>query len=244
MQYTILSTITLGILFVVLTYFLFYIFKKFKIKINEKLLYGLIPWVMAAAFARVAEDAGVYPDSFFTTTPGIVLVFTVILLAVFFLGIQIEKKKKFALWKTLTISGLIMSAVQLPSLKFVNFYGAEVIVMVFAIALGAILIARKFIKIDNLSFYAIAAQLFDASATFTSLTYFNYYEQHVLPTFLINIAGPWIMFPLKLAVILPIIYLLNKYCEDNELRKFVMVAIFVLGLAPGLRDTLRLTAGV
>lgn len=244
MQYTILSTVILGILFVVLTYFLFYIFKKFKIKINEKLLYGLIPWVVAAAFARVAEDAGVYPDTFFTTTPGIILVFTAVLLAVFFIGIQIEKKKKFALWKTLAISGIIMSAVQFPFLKFVNFYGAEVIIIVFAIALGAALIVRKFVKIDNLSFYAIAAQLFDASATFTSLTYFNYYEQHVLPTFLISITGPWIMFPLKLAVIIPIIYLLNKYCDDKELRKFIMIAIFVLGLAPGLRDTLRLVAGV
>ena len=243
-SYTIPTTIALGIFFVVIAYFLFYFFKKFKIKIDEKLLIGIVPWVIAAAFSRVSEDAGFYPESFFTTTPGLVLVFTAIVIPIILLGKYIENKKGFPLWKTLAICGVIAIIIHLPLFKFTNPQGAGLIFVTFAIILGIIATASKFVKMDNLSFWAVASQLFDASATYIALSQFGYSEQHVLPTFLIDMTGPWIMFPLKLAVIIPVIYLLNKKCDDLELRKFLLITIIVLGLAPGFRDTLRLAAGV
>jgi len=86
----------------------------------------------------------------------------------------------------------------------------------------------------------IVAHLFDASATFTALTFFNYTEQHVLPNFLIDIAGPWIMFPLKIIVVWGVLYLIDKHVDSVYLRNFLKIVIVILGLAQGTRDFLTL----
>jgi uncharacterized membrane protein len=244
MQYTIFTTILLGIFFVASSYFIYYIFQRLKIKIDEKLLIGIIPWVVASAFVRVIEDAGAYPDTIFTVTPGIVVLFMAFLIPVLVIGKYIENKKKFPLWKTLAVTGTIAVLINVPLLKITNWYGAGLIFVTFAAILGIMVLANRLIKADKLSFWAIGAHMLDASATFVSLSVFGYGEQHVLPTFLIDVAGPWIMFPLKLAVLIPVVYFLNKKCDDVEIRKFLLIAIIVLGLAPGLRDMLRLAAGV
>jgi uncharacterized membrane protein len=243
-QYTIETTAILASVIVVLALVLYFILKKLKIKIDEKLAIGLVPWVVTAAFARVLEDAGLYPDTFFTTTPGIIVLFAVIVIPIFCIGKYIEDKKKFPLWKTLAITGAIAAIINAPLLRITNFYAAGMIFIIFAIILGVMMLVRRFVKTDNLSFWAIGAQMFDASATFVALTYFGYSEQHVLPTFLIDFTGPWIMFVVKLIVIIPIVYILDKYCDDKELRQFLLMAVMILGLAPGLRDTLRLASGV
>ena len=86
--------------------------------------------------------------------------------------------------------------------------------------------------------------MFDASATFTALSIFGYSEQHVVPVFLINIFGAPAMYLLKLLVVAPVVYIINKYSNDENLRRFLLLAVFVIGLAPALRDTLRLLMGI
>jgi uncharacterized membrane protein len=245
--YTVTTTVILGIVVVAAAYFLYHVFRKLKVRIDEKLLLGLVPWVVLAALIRVYEDAGIYPETFFTVTPGILILLIVVIVPVFFAAKWLEDKRGFALWKSLALAGTIGVIVHLPLLPvlgFQNLYGAALVFIIFSIVLGVMRIARRFVKIDGLSFWAIAAQLFDASATFVALSYFGYGEQHVLPTFLISSVGPWVMFPLKLAVVLPIVYVLDRYTTDKQLRNFLLIAIFLLGFAPGLRDALRLAANV
>jgi uncharacterized membrane protein len=50
------------------------------------------------------------------------------------------------------------------------------------------------------------------------------------------------MFPLKLGVILPVLYYLDK-SEKGMMRDVLKVIILTLGLAPGLRDILLIMAG-
>jgi len=56
------------------------------------------------------------------------------------------------------------------------------------------------------------------------------------------------MFLLKTAVLLPVLYLIDRYSEDTpqgrSLKNFLKIVILILGLAPGLRDLLRLMAQV
>lgn len=90
----------------------------------------------------------------------------------------------------------------------------------------------------------------DASATFIGIDYYGYTEKHILPSFLIGIfhtAG--IMYLLKLVVISLVIYLIDisykdDLRDDKVLIGLVKLCIFILGLAPGTRDMLRLTMGV
>ncbi len=86
----------------------------------------------------------------------------------------------------------------------------------------------------------ISVHLFDAAATYVAMTYFGYLEQHVLPRILIDAFGPLVMFPLKLIVIIPVLYIIDKYSEPGSFKNFMKIIILILGLAPALRDTIRL----
>jgi uncharacterized membrane protein len=249
-EFTLESTIVLGLVLIALVFFLYKFFTKLNIKIDKKFFYGILPWLILSVFVRVYEDAGIYPDTIFTKTPGIIIVFVAIVIPVFFFANWLEKKKGFPLWKTMAITGTILIIPHLPFIQAVNPKGAGLIFIFFAICVGIFGVIKKLIskhyKLDFLMSGAITAHLLDASATFVSLTFYGYNEQHVLPTFLINLAGgAWIMYPLKMAVIIPVVYLINRYAkEDKRLRNLLLIAVAVLGLAPGLRDMFRLFMGV
>jgi uncharacterized membrane protein len=46
--------------------------------------------------------------------------------------------------------------------------------------------------------------------------------------------------------VIPVLILLNRYTkgEDETFRNLLKIVILILGLAPGLRDAIRLMAGV
>jgi len=53
---------------------------------------------------------------------------------------------------------------------------------------------------------AVFSQMLDATATYIGLSQFGYYVMPVLPSFVMGAAGPWVMIPIKLAVVLLVIY--------------------------------------
>jgi uncharacterized membrane protein len=90
----------------------------------------------------------------------------------------------------------------------------------------------------------ISAHLFDASSTFIAVDYYGYFEQHVLPNSIYNFFGTAItMFPLKIIVICGGLYLIDRYVDDEYVAGTLKLAIFILGLAPGLRNFLSLAMG-
>ncbi len=95
-----------------------------------------------------------------------------------------------------------------------------------------------------------AGHFLDGSATYRGLDFHGYSEKHVVPSLLIDATGTAaVMLPLKFLVVTAVVYLLDiAYREDLEesptLGWLVKVAVMVLGLAPGMRDTLRLAMGV
>ena len=52
------------------------------------------------------------------------------------------------------------------------------------------------------------------------------------------------MFLLKIVVVLPALWAIDHYAEDRQFRKFLKIVVMILGLAPGLRDLVRLVAMV
>jgi uncharacterized membrane protein len=85
--------------------------------------------------------------------------------------------------------------------------------------------------------------MLDASATFYGVTYLGYWELHVIPRMLINSFGAWVLIPVKFAVFLIILYVLERERDEN-VKNFVKFVLVVLGLAPALRDMLRMLFGV
>ena len=238
-MYTPITTIALGIFIVISVLVSYLIFQKLKIKIDKYLLLGILPWVLFLAILRVLEDAKYFPETYFTVSPGIILLGLlpiIIIVAIF--------RKYPDIWKILFTIGLALSIVFATKIQIVNYLGFSAIVGLTVLIGGILLLFNKYVKTDILTVAALHTHLFDASATFISMSYFGYSEQHVVPTALINTFGPAVMFPLKLATIIPILYLINKYSEDEPLRKFLIISVLVLGLAPALRDLLRLAMGV
>jgi len=92
----------------------------------------------------------------------------------------------------------------------------------------------------------IFAQMTDATATFIAIDFFGYWEKHVLPELAIGLTGSGaVMFLLKSVVFIPLLYYLDREFKDKwEFNSFIKFVLITIGLAPGVRDAVRLAFGV
>lgn len=117
-------------------------------------------------------------------------------------------------------------------------------------------IARK-TKLKNAVYFfsgvnlaLVFGQFTDASATFIAIDYYSYWEKHVVPGLLIDVFGTAaVMFLLKVVALLFAVYVLDitlksELGRHKQIVPLIKVAVLVLGMAPGLRDMLRLGMGV
>ena len=99
---------------------------------------------------------------------------------------------------------------------------------------------------DPLYLVLIFGQMLDASATSYGLTFHpavHYIEQHVVGSSLIQMTGTaFVMYPLKLVRPLPAIYIMQLYRKEANpaFWHLVLLAMIVVGLAPGIRDMVRM----
>ena len=91
------------------------------------------------------------------------------------------------------------------------------------------------------------AHLLDAKATWLGIQEYGYAEKHVLPTFLIEEFGTaFVMIPLKIIVVTAALWMLFSIREeddDPQAITLLMMFLITLGLAPGVRDMLRIALG-
>lgn len=254
--YNIYNTLTYAIIFIIAAFLVYKLLRVMKIKIDSKLLYSIIPYVILGGLLRSLEDAGIVSGYLFITPAIYFLVFAVALVTLA-ASILVQKYSKYEYHNVWFVIGIAILLFGFSYVRFVSSFALISVVGITAlwiiIFLGIKRIAAKagytsvsrFLSKENL--LLLGVHMFDASTTFTALEYFAYFEQHVLPSFLINIFGPAVMFPLKLVVVIAVLYVLDKELakkEDKEKRNFVKLLILILGLAPGLRNLLRLVMGV
>ncbi len=100
---------------------------------------------------------------------------------------------------------------------------------------------------DRLNLTLLFAHMFDASSTFTGVDLIALYEEkHVFPSIFIEATGTSaVMYPLKLVIFIPVLYILSRwYEEDEQLSNLIKFVILVLGFGPGIRNTLAMFFGV
>lgn len=186
------------------------------------------------------------PGSYIIT---FIFAFSVFLLSFFLSKALARKGVKVEYWKMMVIPALALSALNLAILPFAEAATPLLILGVAAaatgITYGAVYFFRK--RIGNLLDWRnqaiIAAHYIDASATYFAITFLGYGEQHFLPRFLFEAIGPWTFFILKPLVVLPALWVLDRDKSDRNFTNFLKIAIFILGLAPGLRSLIRLAVG-
>jgi uncharacterized membrane protein len=141
------------------------------------------------------------------------------------------------------VLGSCLLAYNLTLTRITNFSGFSIVLLLVTtwslVFFGVSRLRPKRLSLENAGI--LVSHLFDASSTFTALTFFGFYEQHVLPSFLIDIFGPWIMFPLKIIVVWVVLDFIDKSKEERFLKGFLKIVILILGLALGLRDFLTIS---
>jgi uncharacterized membrane protein len=177
-----------------------------------------------------------YQYNIFNVTPGIYL-FVAFL---FFICYIIEKKTKIN--NLCFYFGVILLLFHVFLLiPFIQYY--DRIVIVLYISQVGYLIGSLIFK-DSAQRAAVFSQGFDGAATFIGVEFYGYSEQHVLPSLIGGHFGYIAFFLLKIFISCIVIWLLNKEKIEEDEKHLVVYAIIVMGLAPGIRDTLRMAAGV
>ncbi|OGI12174.1 hypothetical protein A3K64_02465 [Candidatus Micrarchaeota archaeon RBG_16_36_9] len=244
--YTPIGTITYGLILILAVIGTFKLLKKLKVKIDKKLLIGILPFIVYGGWTRALRDygLGVYGQSkLFCSPPIYFFVFAITLISLL-AGIIIERKmKKFSYEKVMLLIGILFLLYNASITHIVNIFAFSLVLLLagswFLLFFGIHKIKPKLLSLENAGI--LSAHLLDASSTFTALTFFGFYEQHVLPNFLIDIFGPWIMFPLKIVVVWTVLWIIDRSKEDLFFKRFLKIIILILGLPLGIRDFLTIS---
>ncbi len=236
--YNAFNTAAYAAAFIVGLYAVKWLMGKWKIRINRRLLYALLPYFVFAGLARALEDW--WPvKHWLLITPGIYLLMAALVVAVLLASGKSLASTKRVGWALVAAAGGLVAAVA--------YAGAFRIVWLFAVLGMAAAIVVVLWKIfphllatreDRLVAFS---QALDGSATAMSISLLGYTEQHVVSGWVMQ-ANPFYFLIVKVVLVLAAIYILNK--EKSEWGWLLKIAIVLLGLAPGTRDLTRAFIGV
>jgi uncharacterized membrane protein len=243
--YTTLNTIVFGIILGLVILLIIRFFRWID-KDPKDLFIPLIPFIFFGSSARALVDNGIYPLTYILVTPGIYLLTGISAIITILASVLLERKIGWDYRYIIFAVGAAMCVPNIYYTQYINPVAAFQVLGSWALVSAPfVLLSRKWSLLkDKFNLGVLLAHLFDASSTFIAVDYYGYGEQHVLPNFLTQLVDSAIvMFPLKIAVILPALYIIDTYVEDRTIRNMLKLAIFILGLAPGLRNFLSLSMG-
>ncbi len=243
--YNILNTLVFGVLLGIIVILIIKMFRYIK-KDPKDLLIPVIPFIFFGSSTRALVDNGIYPLSYWLITPGIYFITGFATIITLLVSIYIEKKTNFDYRYFILMIGVIICLPNVLNISHINLVALIQVLGSWALVSSVFIIMRNkwsLIK-DKFNLSVLSAHIFDASATFVAIDFYPYGEQHVLPNALIGLTGTaLVMFPLKIAVILLALYVIDSYIEDKTIKNMLKLAIFILGMSTGLRDLLSLVIG-
>lgn len=258
------NSITYGIILVAGVYLVFRLLKKMNIHIDRYFLYAILPFILWGSSTRVLHDAAYYGvltgklGEFYSLpifpTPGSYLITFLLALIVLLISLTIQKYAKFPYWKVMLTIGIILDIVNFALLPRIDPIPMLMVLGITGLWAALFFLLYKFSQTSKFKTLKdiftfknsglLSAHMLDASATYVAMTFFGYLEQHPLPRFLIELTNPAAMFFLKIVVLIPVLYVIDRYSEPGDFKNFLKIVILILGLAPGLRDMIRLMVGV
>lgn len=238
-SYNWFDTMAYALLAIVLVYFTYMVLKK-KIKFTYKSVLYVTPFILLGSFVRVFADVGIYPRFFWTVTPGVWIIFLTLSLFGLYLDERFKTKGKITV-----IAALVGIIPHLFMMKIVNPTAIFYFILFYTLSLAPfILLRKKFKLLSTFNIIAIASHLFDATSSFVNVDFFNYIEIHVIGGYFANMFDTGaVMYVLKLLVLLPVLYYIDKEKEKN-LKNYLKLIICALGLGPGIRNLITVLIGV
>jgi uncharacterized membrane protein len=247
--YNFVNSITYALIAVGILYVIYKGMEKANIKANFKFFIGLFPFIVLGSSIRAFVDHSLYAYNFWTVSPGIYLLIAGIFATCFAIGLIIQKFRNIEFWKTMFGAGLLLNITNFASvatkLKFENLpYGALIVFLAVITTLALYLAFKKLNwswATKKISFLPFIAHMLDASATFVAVDFLGAVEEHPLPVAATSFFGTAaVMYLLKLIVLIPAVWLINKEIQNKNFRNYLFIAIATLGFAEGMRDLLTM----
>ncbi|MBS1194005.1 MAG: hypothetical protein H6R28_405, partial [Methanomicrobiales archaeon] len=226
----------------------------------RSLVLSTLPYVVWGGLLRVVEDTGLVPPpwQYLLITPLIFFVVFGFTIAALFVARSLEVKGVLGRYQPLYAG--IGTGASVGTGLFLLWFGltytrVDLTILLAILGLASVtslalmaLVERGFgwkEAADPLFRTLIFAQMLDASATSIGIDLhpLHYVEVHVVGSTLIALTGSaFSMFLLKIAVVIPAIYVLAAYRKEGNpaLWHLILLAMIVVGLAPGVRDTARM----
>lgn len=246
----------------------FRLLKRLAVPIDRKFAYALFPFIVWGSSTRVLHDAAVaralpaglqefYSLPFFPT-PGSYFITFGVALAALVASLLVQRYAKLPYWKTMVGVGGVLA---LANLAMTPWRFAEPVLLIGGLwaawmalfwGVARLLKAQRVAArvpalrglLGSVNLAILGGHLLDAAGTYIALARYGYLEQHVVPRLLFEAMGPASFFALKIAVVVPVLFLVDRYGEKGAFQSLLKIVIFILGFAPGLRTVLRLAAGV
>lgn len=241
--YNIINTLVYAVIALAAAYAIYKLLKRLRIAITERFALAVVPFILLGAVVRVVVDAGRYPYTLLTTSPGIYVVIAAVTLACVLVSYHFKRLEKGML-----LSGVLLLASQallLPVPK--NAYAAMSILALAVLGTLAGLAISRLAKVrpGALGSAAVLSHSLDGAATFIGVSALGYAEQHVLSNAIMGLSGSMFSFyvikVLFASVAVPLIA--NSDLRQDE-KNYVLLLLVIFGLAPGARDALRILGGV
>ncbi len=237
--YNIVNTLFFGIVFIIFLFIIEKVSEKMKIKFDEKLFFSLAPFIILGGVLRALQDTGFFNFlgyfRFLFVTPGIYfLIFSIVLISLW-----VEKKgvKNFAELNGVVLAAFFLTIALLESRNWSGFLIAVSLALISFFL--SFLLFRKFLKSME-AWTAVFAHSLDACSSVTAILIVGgFWEQHVLPKFLLNAGLFWLFIPLKILFVLFVSRFIEEESRGNW-RWLFLFSLVVLGLGPGTRDALAI----
>ncbi|MDD1664056.1 MAG: DUF63 family protein [Methanomicrobiales archaeon] len=262
--YNLVDTLTYAIILVLSVYLVYRWLRHSGVALNGPFVIATIPYVVLGGLLRVVEDTGMIQSDlrFLLVTP--LIFFVVFFIAAGSLVLSRALGKKGLVPSFLTFYGGIGAGASVMVASLLVWFGLArttidlvVLISILLIATVTSLAVMALLQMafrweyarDPLYRLLIIGQMLDASATGYGIDFgpIPYQEVHVVGSTLINWTHTaFSLFPLKLLVVIPAIYVLEMYRREGnrEFANMVLLAMIVVGLAPGVRDMVRMVLHV
>ncbi|HRX33016.1 MAG: DUF63 family protein [Methanoregulaceae archaeon] len=259
--YNVVDTTTYALVLLVAIYILYRWFSRSKtIAIDGRFVLATLPYVVLGGLLRVVQDTGMITSDlqYLLITPLIYFLLFFFTAAVLVGTSSIQKagmiRDYIPVYSVTGIVAALVAAGVLVSFGIGNTV-VDAGVVAFIIGLGLLTTALVYAAMryllrweyaaDPLYLALIFGQMLDASATSFGIDLhpLEYVEVHVVGSNLIAWTGTaFSMFPLKLLVLFPGIYILERFRNEGSpvLWHLIVLAMITVGLAPGVRDMVRM----
>lgn len=261
--YNPVNTVAYASIAIITLYLLYkYLIDKYDIKIDKYFIYGAVSFVLLGSTKRVITDlvdngvikpitpihewvldSHLYDYNFFNISPGIYLFVGILFLISFLLFWKFNNVKN--LYKFGLVLWVTQIVILLPFMKYAIPAGTPVIILALISAGIGYIVLKK-----PLPTLVVFSQALDGGATFFSIDYghfitgISYFEQHVVSRGICNLFNTCFTFyAVKTILAILVVYLVDKEnLKENE-KNFIYLILIIIGMAPGLRDILRLICG-